>query len=199
MKSFHSILVGVVLLVTAQAASATFIGDSVDVLATNPFETIVSDTATVGPGVEFTGTDVFGRDYDIDLDANSIVFTVSKDSAAGNFTGVLSTLMISNIDFEVLGVSLNAASSACSFGSVSTAFTATSITIDGCNLNTPATALSQSLIFDVVFGDRNVTAVPEPATGVLLGVGLLVLACMRRRRLDSLSPLWDSARDTAST
>lgn len=179
MKTISKVLAGGALLLATQAATATFIGDSVDVFANNPLGLAISDTATVGAGVEFNGSDLLFRDFAIDLGASTIAFTVSKASSGGNFTGVLSSLLISNIDYQVLGVTLNAASSACSTGAATTAFTATSINIGGCNLNTPATALSQSLIFDVAFGGRN-QAVPEPSTVLLLGAGLLGMVVRRK-------------------
>ena len=179
MKPISKVLTGGALLLATQAAMATFIGDSVNVVATIPFGSDISDTATVGAGVEFTGSDIFNRNYAIDLGASTIAFTVSKAITAGNFTAVLDSLFVSNIDYQVLGVTLNAASSACSTGAVTTAFTATSINIGGCNLNTPASALSQSLIFDVAFGGRN-QAVPEPSTVLLLGAGLLGMVVRRR-------------------
>ena len=170
----------------AQAAQATFIGDTVEVTASSSlYGTYITGSATVGTGTEFTGTET-RFDYltfEVDLAASTITYTASKPFSAGNFTGVLDVLSISNIDYQVLGVAVNSASSACSLGSISTSFTDTSVTIGGCFLNTPSTALSHSLIFDVTFGDLNpVQSVSEPAGFSLLALGTLGAALLRRRR-----------------
>lgn len=152
-------------------ALATFTGDTVSAQVDKTFETVFSGTATVGAGSEFTGTDGF-RDYDLDITANSFTLTISKPSASGNFTGVLSSLVLSDLDYSVLSVTLNPSSSAFSNGSLAEDLSIPgqiSIT-GGVSLNSPASALSKSLTWDVVFGNR----LPEPSSALMLSlVGLL--------------------------
>ena len=90
------------------AVSAGLIGDEVNATVDGAFGTVISGLATVGPGVEFTGTDSLLRDYTLNLTDLAFALTVSKDSSAGNFTAILDSIVIEGIDQEVLGVTFDA-------------------------------------------------------------------------------------------
>lgn len=177
------VIIALTTLLYAPFSSASFIGDTVNATHVNAFGTPISGSAVVGAGVEFTGSNVI-HDYDLDIMADSFSLMVSKDFSAGNFTGVLKELTISGIDSAISAVTFNAsASSSLSGGDAnSLTFGGGVINVDfdvftfG-SLNTPASALSHTLIWDVTFA-----AVPEPGILALFAAGLFGLGFARRRK-----------------
>jgi hypothetical protein len=169
------------------ASAASMLGDEVDVTVDSAFGTAISGTATVGPGIELAGSNVF-HDYVVDLDLGSITVIVTKPVTAGNFTGILDTVVIDRLDHLVTGVSFNAAaSSAFSSGNPDSIDLNTPgrIVIDFAGFasaNTPASALRHSFTWDVTLSDEPVPAVPEPQTWALMALGLATLATARLRQ-----------------
>jgi len=166
------------------SASATFIGDSVDATVNSTFGTPISGTAVIGAGADFKEVGP-SHAYSLDLSASSFTLTVSKPITAGNFTGVLKSLILGNLDFDVTSVIFNAGVSSLYSGGLAIDFSTPGqiamATTSFISINSPASALSHSLTWDVTFGDR-LSAVPEPTTLVLIGLGLAGLGFRKKRQ-----------------
>ena len=168
------------------SASASFIGNSIDASLTNTFDTVFDDTATVGEGVEFSGTSLFYT-YTLDFTATAFTLTISKPFSAGNYTGILERLEITGIETDILDVTLDTAiSSAFSSNTPNINFSDPGSIVVFTDLissaNSPASARSHSFTWNVDFDSVAVANAPMLALFVL---GFLGLALNQRRRLSN--------------
>lgn len=162
---------------------ATLLGDTVDVTVASVFDTAISGAATVGAGVELTGSSLI-YDYAIDLEEDSFTITVSKDVPAGNFTGIFESILIENIDSAIDSVVFNAAANS------ATQFNPSNSTIDWSTPGTiaigyfpfasatPSSALSHAFTWDITFDNQ--IGINEPSVIALLFLGLTGLVITRR-------------------
>ncbi len=166
--------------------AADMLGDEVHAVVINPFSTVVDGVAVVGPGVEFTGNDPLARSYELNLAANRFSLTVSKPSSAGNFTAIVNSIVIDGLDHQVADVTFDVGlSSSFSSGDPDDIDLGTpgriAINFGGfASANTPATALSQTFVWNVALD--NVPVVPEPASSTLMLLGLAGLVMPGWRR-----------------
>jgi len=176
----HGALLALAALATAPAGAAT-----VHATLVSAFDTPIDAVAEVGPGIEFTGSNVFW-DFSLDLYQGGFTLTVAKPSTAGNFTAVFDELVIDGIGREVTGVRFDAAgSSSFSSGDPDDIDLGTpgriAIGFGGfASANSPATALSHSFNWEVRLGDP-LPPVPEPASWALLAAGFAAVAWRTRR------------------
>jgi len=168
-----------------------FFGDTIDAKVNdvlNRNSPHIDSSATVGDGVEFTSSSLFGRSYSLDIAESSFTLTISKPFPAGNFTGIFGSIVLDNIDKEITSVTFDsAASSTFSFGFP----LAVDLSTPGrvvlnctphirCDANTPTSALSHSFTWNVAFAtdDISLKPVPEPLTiigsATALGFGVLL-------------------------
>ena len=173
------------LLLSTQVSHADLIGDTVNALVRqpNPYSnSIINGTATVGPGIEFTGQSA-PINYALDVGADSFTLTVSRNSPAGNFTGILDRLELTGIDREIIGVTVAENSSSFSEAVQPVlSFTDSSILIvpDSTFLSADdANGLTQNFIWNIEFAET--TSVPEPSGASLLLV-MATLAAVRRSK-----------------
>ena len=169
-----------------QPAMATLIGDTIDggiFVQDTGFE-IVGGFRVVGGGVEYSeGPTASGQaTYSADFGASSLTIGFADLTPAGQ--GALSWIF-SDLDWvgmsgEIVGLSL---ASNTFLGALTPSFLAHSITIDWAGVG--FTTLEQDFLatFDIL---TTHASVPEPSTLALLGIGLVGLGWMGRRRRKSL-------------
>ncbi|NTS76511.1 hypothetical protein HR060_06475 [Catenovulum sp. SM1970] len=169
----------VLAMVLTSSAQASFINDSISVRYDDVSRTLINDTATVGNGVDFVGTDMFFRTFELDFTDNAFTLTISKRETSGNFTAIFSALEITGIDNKVLDVSFDAANSSeftnnkqpdIEFSDDGRIELSTFLFLSA---NEPASALSHSFTWNVEFEPIKVS---EPSALFILLLGYLGLA-----------------------
>ena len=186
----HSLLIAG--LIAAGSANASLIGDSVqgfiqDSVGAGVVTTQFTPTATVGAGIEFNGTwsyaplaQVWNVAVDLDASSFTVFFNNVGTGSTHDITGfTFLGLALSDLDLgsNIIGVSVLSSNAAVQ----SIGFTNRGITVQWNEFkfrdasNNPLSSGYSS--FQIL-----TAPVPEPSSFALLGLGLLTIAVMRKRR-----------------
>lgn len=169
--------------VTLPASANFVVGDSIHGTGTDNFflSTIFDTNATIGPGVEFTGTQNLSGitvTWTANFDADSVTLNLvtSQGGAAFGtprdtftFTGIALTAGSLMSDLQLVAIHNF------SLGTVSFGTDSLTINVNSHDTRTSCCTASAEFAFPA-------TAVPEPGSMALAGLGAAALALARRRR-----------------
>ncbi len=159
----------------ANTAQATLIGQSIECDADGFFSLCNPTSAVIGSGIEFDIESVVSNyHWSLDIGVNSITF---QDLSSGGSSGGHGQVYLTGFDFnDIIGIEgfFTDVSSGIEVSDIS--FTSNSITIDA--RNTYWSPL-QFLSFNVVTSS---SSIPEPASIVLLGLGLFGIGFSRKNK-----------------
>ena len=179
MRKIGVLLVGFLLITFVGMANASLMGDTI--IATGI--SLGPDTAEIGGGIEFTGV---GGELNFDFADSSITsitylpstLTISMNSDLGSWGG-FGDYVFSDFDDTITGLTLD--SNIGFLGTITSgySFTSDSITIDMRASGRVSGEQNPLLVFNITTSSA---PVPEPATMVLFGIGLLGLAGVNRKK-----------------
>lgn len=169
------------LLLAAPSAQATLIGDTVNCATTGPDHWVCNQaSAGVGSGPEFKLSSLGTEVLNVDIGASSIRIGYTGSGDLG--TGANERLILSDLDWvgmagSSIGIANFATADTLRIEASDVAFSAHGVDMD---FNSARFSPGAFLSFDLVTRHQ----APEPASAVLVGLGMMALAIRRRRVTD---------------
>ena len=164
-------------------ADADLIGD--EIFVSNSWNYMAPESATIGDGIEFTwhadGNTTFDLYFDFDQTTLTITAPFLEPEAGYNWGIDDNAATFTGFDIPITGLSLASVNNMWDGFVTNFSFTSDSMTFD---INGLSAGFGAEAIFDI---NPASAPVPEPATMLLFGSGLIALAGMGRRKFKSQS------------